>query len=175
MKRSSIRAFGIALFLVGAFYTAIDQFNIPLSSLGISDASIRDANANKEVKKLTVELKNANKTIASLQSKLKETNTKNTAANTEQSKETTNETQSNSNTEPQAEATYTLEIYRNMTPYAIGEKLEDAGIIENAIEIEMFLARDEYRGRLQIGAFNLNASMTLKEIADTITKTKNDQ
>lgn len=66
--------------------------------------------------------------------------------------------------------TTTIQLYKNITPYIISEKLEDAGIIQNALELELFLAKDEYARSLQIGEYKLHSDMTLKEIADTITK-----
>lgn len=62
MKRSSVRAFGIALFLTGGLYASIQQFNI--------DVGIFTTENNSEIK-LEKDLKLANEKIAELETQIK--------------------------------------------------------------------------------------------------------
>lgn len=166
MKRSSVRAFGIALFLAGALYTTIDQFHINLASVGIKTPEQVN---NKTIASLKQQLQTANKKIESLQSQTSSTKTSNSEQPSTSEKQVTKKM-----TDEQKkidEQTYTLVIYRNMSIYTICQKLEEAGIIDNALELEMYLAKDQYLGKLQIGEYSLNTSMSLEEIANTITKT----
>lgn len=175
MKQSSIRAFGIALFLVGAFYAVTEQFDVNLEPLGIKTTIKASADEAKNITKLNNDLQTANKKIQSLEAQLSES--ANAPAINEPSETKTTDkqgdnkqtiTESNKNTTK--DKTYTLQIYRNITTATISQKLEEAGIIQNAIELELFLAKDEYARSIQIGEYQLNSKMTIKEIADTITK-----
>ena len=159
MKRSSVRAFGIALFLAGGSYASIQQFNI--------DVGIFTTENNSEIK-LEKDLKLANEKIAELETQLKSSELKQKSSTTKN----VNDDQENPKTSSTNEGrkTTTIQLYKNITPYIISEKLEDAGIIQNALELELFLAKDEYARSLQIGEYKLHSDMTLKEIADTITK-----
>lgn len=164
MKRSSVRAFGIALFLIGALYIAIDQFHINLESIGIK----ANATNSTSEKKLEKELKDAKEKIELLEKQLKESNTKTQSNNSGNNSDLS---QTSTSDKSEEAVTYTLEIYRNISTYNISEKLEDAGIIDNAREFELLLAKDEYARRLQIGTYNVNSNMTMEEIATMITKT----
>ncbi|MED3762914.1 hypothetical protein [Ureibacillus terrenus] len=43
------------------------------------------------------------------------------------------------------------------------------GIIQNAVEMELFLAQPEYARSIQIGQYEVNSSMSVDEIANLIT------
>lgn len=168
MKRSSVRAFGIAIFLVGALYTLIDQFHINLDTIGIkNDSQPVDA---RKLTELESQLKKANEKNASLEARLKKNKT---VSNSDTQQTQTSDT-TNTKSRSDGDVTYTLEIYRNMSIYSISEKLEDAGIIDNALELELYLAKEQYVHNLQIGSFELHSNMTTKEIADMITKKTSD-
>ena len=161
MKRSSVRAFGIALFLTGGLYASIQQFNI--------DVGIFTTENNSEIK-LEKDLKLANEKIAELETQLKESSEFKQKSSTTENVKVDQESPKTSSTNEGRKTTTTIQLYKNITPYIISEKLEDAGIIQNALELELFLAKDEYARSLQIGEYKLHSDMTLKEIADTITK-----
>lgn len=64
----------------------------------------------------------------------------------------------------------TLSIEVGMTSSEISEKLADAGIILNKVDMDNYLSDQGLAGRVQVGNYELNSSMSLKQIAETITR-----
>lgn len=163
MKKSSLRAFGIACFLIGALLTTIDQFNgnIPFMSTSNDDKTIEQY--KKTITKLEKELNATKKQVTALE---ENQSTKTTKVN--DSKLKTSKGENNS----QDVVSGTLYIYSGITPYEVGKKLEDLGIVKNGVEMELYLAKPEYAQSIQIGQFELNSSMSIEEIAKIITGKK---
>lgn len=159
MNKSAIRAFGIAIFLVGALLALASRFDV---NIGLP---MKDSSNPQQVEELQMKLAKANKEIASLKEQLKPVHT-------------TEENSSPKASDPSAEKTntdvtmMTLQIYSGITPYIVAQKLEDGGIITNSVEMELLLANAKYARSLQIGSYEVNSSMTLEEIAKLITGKK---
>lgn len=168
MNNSSIRAFGIAIFLIGALLALADRFDI---NIGLSTAA---SSSEKEITELQKKLDAANKEIASLKKQLPEKS----SAKSESTDEglTDNKAEIKEQTKDSAESgdvkKMTLQIYSGVTPYVVAQKLEDGGIISNSVEIELLLANSKYSRSLQIGAYEVNSSMSIEEIAKLITGKK---
>ena len=168
MNNSSIRAFGIAIFLVGALLALADRFDI---NIGLSTIA---SSSDKEITELQKKLDAANNEIASLKEQLPEKSTakpessdKDPVDNEVDVKEQTKDSNESADTK-----TMTLQIYNGVTPYVVAQKLEDGGIILNSVEMELLLANAKYSRSLQIGAYEVNSSMSIEEIANLITGKK---
>ncbi|WP_155591558.1 hypothetical protein [Lysinibacillus cavernae] len=158
MNKSAIRAFGIAIFLVGALLALAHRFDVNIG-LPTQESSNQD-----HVEELQNKLKQANKEIASLKKQLNQIHTEETST-TASSEQPVEETSSDA-------TTMTLQIYSGITPYIVAQKLEDGGIITNSVEMELLLANAKYARSLQIGSYEVDSSMTLEEIAKLITGKK---
>ena len=160
MNKQSIRGFGIAIFLVGALIYSMNMLAIPLPGMSVTDAAMQ-----KEIDTLTKQLATANETLAQQEQTASSAPaadvTEPTAAPTE---ETAPETAENVE-----HTSFTLTIYRGITSYDISRKLEDEGIIDNALQFELFLVNDGYNKRLQVGEYTITSTMTDEEIATLIT------
>ncbi|WP_054768294.1 hypothetical protein [Lysinibacillus parviboronicapiens] len=164
MNKSAIRAFGIALFLIGALLALADRFDM---NIGLPTVN---SSTDKDVEALQKKLEMANKELASF----KKQATQQTATKDSQDDDTPNETHEvdKETDTPSDKTTMTLQIYSGITPYIVAQKLEDGGIIENSVEMELLLANAKYARSLQIGAYEVNSSMSLEEIAKLITGKK---
>lgn len=163
MNNSAIRSFGIALFLVGALLALAVRFDL---NIGLSTEA---SNNTENVEELQKKLDQANKEIALLKEQVKQEpkeNTQKTDAPKTTAKDK-HESASQGNV-----TTMTLQIYGGMEPYTVAQKLEDGGVIENSVEMELLLANPKYARSLQIGAYDVNSSMSLEEIAKLITGKK---
>ncbi|KOY81473.1 hypothetical protein I6G82_05055 [Lysinibacillus macroides] len=157
MNQSAIRAFGIAIFLIGALLALADRFDLNIGLPTVASSTKQDA------KELQTKLHQANEEIASLKEQLKK----------EQPAETPATETAEQADKPTREATtMTLQIYSGITPYIVAQKLEDGGIITNSVEMELLLANAKYARSLQIGSYEINSSMSLEEIANLITGKK---
>lgn len=143
MNKQSIRSFGIATFLIGAIIYSMNMLSIPLP--GVASA---DDEATKKITALEQELADTKEQLA---------------------QKATTQQKPQADAAPQPPAETTITIYRGVTGYDISRKLEDAGIIENALEFELFLVNNGYSKRLQIGDFTVDASMSEEEIAELLT------
>lgn len=165
MNRSSIRAFGIACFLIGATMLIIDIFDREESEIA------NQTKYEQKVSHLEQQLEKANEQIAKLEQTKIPHNTNKDLTTINQVEQTETEKDSQvPDTGDQVEAT--LHIYSGLTAYDIGKKLEDLGIVKNGLEMELYLAKPEYAKTIQIGQFELNSSMTIEEIANIITGKK---
>ncbi|MEL3961655.1 endolytic transglycosylase MltG [Lysinibacillus endophyticus] len=165
MKRSSVRAFGVACFLIGAILTIANQYNIPI----ITSKEENVQQYKEQIAELELQLKKANE-------KLEQTEQTKQNSEAVQSKETTQETQevesSQENTIPDKSdkiVSGTLYIYSGLTSAEVAQKLKDLGVIKNSVEMELFLAQPEYAKSIQKGQFELDSSMSVEEIANIIT------
>lgn len=172
MKRSSVRAFGIACFLIGALLTVSDMFHIPLGFNSDSNKNIKQY--EEKITNLELQLNEAEEKIKSLEHNNTQTEEKQAAPSENISERSNEESQINPSTaveEQQTEdiVTGTLYIYTGLTPAEVAQKIKDLGVINNSVEMELFLAQPEYARSLQTGQYKLNSSMTIEEIANMIT------
>lgn len=174
MNKSTIRAFGIALFLVGALLSIADRLDLNIGLPTVSSSN------DKDVEELQKKLEQATKEIATLKANsAKETGNETGNENKQQENATdTSAEDKRTDSTPKAdknadnEVTMTLQIYSGITPYIVAQKLEDGGIITNSVEMELLLANAKYARSLQIGSYEVNSSMSLEEIAKLITGKK---
>ncbi|MEB2282891.1 hypothetical protein LAV73_23520 [Lysinibacillus xylanilyticus] len=164
MKMSAIRAFGIALFLVGALLALAARFDL---NIGLPTKASQNTDNVEELQK---KLDQANKEIALLKEQAKQPS-KETNQKTDTPKTTTKENQKSADA-PAKDTTMSLQIYSGITPYIVAQKLEDGSIIDNSVEMELLLANPKYARSLQIGSYEVNSSMSLEEIAKLITGKK---
>nr|WP_106779877.1 hypothetical protein [Lysinibacillus timonensis] len=162
MNRSTLRTLGIACIVIGSGYTLMDRMNLdePLTSNAQEFIEYEE-----KIAQLEQQLTEAQEQITILE-KMKQ----DPAENTNEQK-TTEEVTSSPKTEVTTNDVVeaTLHIYSGLTVYDISKKLEDLGIVENALEMELFLAKPEYARSIQIGQYELTSAMTIEEIANMIT------
>lgn len=165
MNSSSLRAFGIALFLVGALFTLAERFNI---NIGLATGT---ASSDKEVVALQKKLDAANKEIASLKVQIPDKTNDEPKPTDKEKNNNTSDVEEQTKESGDAK-TMTLQIYSGITPYVVAQKLEEGDIIANSVEMELLLANPKYSRSLQIGSYEVNSSMSNEEIAKLITGKK---
>ena len=157
MNKSSIRSFGLAIFLVGAILALASRFDVNIG--------LPEKDSSHKVEELQNKLNQANQEIAALKKPVKQVLT--TEETTTDSSEPSVKEDNNAD-----DTTMILQIYSGITPYIVAQKLEDGGIISNSVEMELLLANAKYARSLQIGSYEVNSSMSLEEIAKLITGKK---
>lgn len=150
----TIRNIGIGLFLAGAAF----QIEELVEKESISSTATTTDEAYKQAQQELTEVK---KQLAELQLDLNAAQQVQTVA--------PNETETPEEQAPTA-ASMTLSIEVGMTSSEISEKLADAGIILNKVDMDNYLSDQGLAGRVQVGNYELNSSMSLKQIAETITR-----
>lgn len=158
--KKMLRGVGIGLFLAGASLTLLDF-------LDSSTTQQTDGAYEKEITELQQKLKQANKEIASL----KEAAPSGEGTEESSNKETSDQkaTSPEENTEEAQGTSATVYIYEGVSLYDIGKQVEDAGIIANSRELELYLSKPEYARSIQKGQFELNSNMTIEEMAKILT------
>ncbi|MDN4493302.1 hypothetical protein [Ureibacillus aquaedulcis] len=166
MKKSSLRAFGIACFIIGFLITFSQNTNLPF----ISSPETKMAEQYKtEIVQLEQQLKAANEQLSSLEGvKDSQQATEAVVPEEKQLKEETELADSQSAATDEV-VTETLYIYAGLTPAEVAQKLKDMEIIANSVEMELFLAQPEYATSIQKGQFQLSSTMSIEEIANIIT------
>lgn len=154
----TIRNIGIGLFLAGASF----QIEELVEKESISSTATTTDEAYKQAQQELTEVK---KQLAELQLDLNAAQQVQTVA----PKEETAETETTEEQAPTA-ASMTLSIEVGMTSSEISEKLADAGIILNKVDMDNYLSDQGLAGRVQVGNYELNSSMSIKQIAETITR-----
>ncbi|WP_079479660.1 endolytic transglycosylase MltG [Halobacillus salinus] len=64
---------------------------------------------------------------------------------------------------------YSLDIVSGTTTEDISKKLEEAGVIDQASELEQYMSLNDYSRFIQVGQATVNSDMSLNEIAKAIT------
>lgn len=160
--KSSLRAFGIGLFVAGAAITITDKLDLLDSSLTISEV-------NEYKEKITsLEQQLADMDPGAIDTDLADVPKEDVMA------------EDDSTTQPAEQPvgdvhTATVYIYENMSIYEIGQIIEDEGIVMNGREVELYLSKPEYARSIQKGAFDLRSDMTIEQIAKTVTGKKLEQ
>lgn len=142
MKRSTMRAFGIGLFLAGVIAFAYEQLPTTPEVTAVKQAAPTTTEAKPKSAKPKVEEPKP----------------------TEQPKEQLEEQQ------PTGEVIYQLKIYSGATPASIAADLQTAGIIAHKEDAEILLSTEQFARSIQVGVYNITDSMTLEDIAIAITK-----
>ncbi|WP_277587220.1 hypothetical protein [Psychrobacillus antarcticus] len=153
----TIRNIGIGLFLAGAVFQieeTVDKENITSTSAITEDAYNQSQQELTEVKKQLAELQLDLSTAQQVQ----------TSAPIE-----IVETETPIEDSP-SDGSFTLSIQLGMTSSEISAILEDAGIILNKVDMDNYLTDQDLSGRIQVGNYELNSSMSLKQIAESITR-----
>lgn len=151
---------GIGLFLAGASFTLLNFLNPSITQQ-------TDVAYKKEVAELQQKLDQANEEIASLKEGVPSVGGTEESSNKETAGETGSSTEED--TEESQGISGTVYIYEGVSLYDIGKQAEDAGIIENSRELELYLAKPEYSRSIQKGQFELNSNMTIEEMAKILT------
>jgi hypothetical protein len=151
MKKSTLRAFGIGLFLAGVGLQL-------LNNIGSTDSN--SINSEESFEQTQKELTDVKQQLAQLQIDLEN-------AQKEPLQEATKPAQEESSHNL---ANTALEIKSGMTSSDIGAWLENAGIIKHKQDFEDYLTAHNMTASIQTGKFEVNPSMTIKQIADSITR-----
>lgn len=163
--KSSMRAFGIGLFVAGAAFAAYDQF--------------APSEEEKDVSAYVEQIEAFEKQVADLQQQLgqplneetpkKDETSKVDSENTDDKKQDKEDVNKETTSSDAVKAT--IYIYENVSLYSIGQQVEDEGIIPNGRELELFLSKPEYARSIQKGTFDLSSDMTIEQIANILTGT----
>ena len=153
----TIRHIGIGLFLAGAALQIeenVEKDDITSTSaiteVAYDQAQQELTEVKKQLAKLQLDLNNAQQEQAN-------------------ASEENVDAESTTETDPTV-ASMTLTIQIGMTSSEISAQLEDAGIILNRVDMDDYLSDQGLAGRIQVGSYKLNSSMSLKQIAETITR-----
>lgn len=167
MKKSSLRAFGIACFIIGILITFSEKSALPFVSPKITED---EEKYKARIVQLEQQLNEANKQLSLLKQDPQEGQPTEDVISEEKPREEENSLDTASKTGTTDEYVVgTLYIYGGLTPAEVAQKLKDMGIISNSVEMELFLAQREYATSIQKGQFQLNSSMSVEEIAKIIT------
>ncbi len=152
----TIRNIGIGLFLAGAAFQLeeiVEKEEITSTSTITEDDYEQAQQELTEVKKqlaeLQLDLNTAQQDQTNATDKVVET------ATTEQTPTV---------------ASMTLSVEVGMASSEISAQLAEAGIILNKVDMDNYLSDQGLAERIQIGNYELNSSMSLKQIAETITR-----
>ncbi|WP_391116063.1 hypothetical protein [Psychrobacillus sp. L3] len=158
MKRGSIRSLGIGLFLAGAV------FQIQLLS---TSGEIKSSHAiNVEAyEKSQAELKIVKQQLAQLQLNLENVKKENITEVNAKIKEK----EDKESTPKKSTSNSILIVQPGMNSRDISSALENTGIIQNKQDFEDYLDAQNLTGRIQIGEYELDSSLTMKQIAEKIT------
>lgn len=140
MRRGTVRAFGIGLFVAGVLAFFYEQ--LPVNAPAVEQAVI--TKEEKPAKPTTEKPKPVEKQPA---------------------KEAPQQPE-----QPKGDVIYQLKIYSGATPTSIAADLQTAGIIDDREDAEIFLSTEKYARSIQVGVYNITDDMTLEDIAVAITK-----
>ncbi|WP_144511088.1 endolytic transglycosylase MltG [Bacillus sp. FJAT-22090] len=160
MNKAAIRFFGAGLFLAG---TAFQVQHI------IDDGETTSSNrvSHQSYEQAQQELTNVKSQLAQLQIDL-ENAQKQAPQETESTKRAEVDEKPTDVSAP--EKSTVLIIQSGMTSKDISTTLESAGIIRNKLDFEDYLTAQNLSGKIQIGEYDLNSTMTIKQIAEKITR-----
>lgn len=168
MKKTSLRSFGIACFVIGLFISFSQNTGLPFISQTEGET---DQQYKAKIIQLEQQLNKANEQLSILkQDNQTEETTKEVMSDEKMPEKEDSSTENAVSTEITDEkVSETLYIYAGLTPAEIAQKLKDMKIITNSVEMELFLAQPEYATSIQKGQFQLDSSMSKEEIANIIT------
>lgn len=156
MMKSTIRSFGIGIFLAGSIMAINTHF-----SQEKTDNSIKAPKGSVVIKK--EELDTLKKESSSAKQQLAKIQTDYQNLKKEQSAKTT--------TKPKVKS-YKLIIKKGMGTTEVSKALKDGGIIKNDGEFERYIINKNKAKDIQIGDYNLSSDMSSTEILKVITSGK---
>lgn len=162
MMRDILRGVGIGCILAGGilYYTNIDN-----------DDAASDAEQYKsQLDELQIELDKVKKELAVAQT-LTSSKTEKSAGKNSNASEGKKETKPDSESTSKPITKIILTIEAGSTSATVADKLERAGIIGSANELEQYLIDNGLAGRIQIGVHEVDTTMDLGTIAGIITNT----
>lgn len=163
MMKDILRGVGIGCILAGAILYFTNNEN---------DFAASDAEQYKsELDELQIELDTVKKELAVAQTLTSSKTEKSAGKNTDASEGKT-ETKPDSESPSKPITKIILTIEAGSTSATVADKLERAGIIGSATELEQYLIDNDLAGRIQIGVHEVDTTMDLAAIAGIITNTK---
>ena len=154
MKKTSILFLGIGLFLAGTIIQIDQRFlEEEITSTGVV--------SNQAYEQSQKELSNVKEQLAQLQLNLEN-------AQKEQPSEPNNEENKQQASSPTIQA-FTLSITSGMTSSDISSLLEEAGVIQNELDLHNYIVDQNLAGRIQIGNYEVDSTMSIKQITELIT------
>lgn len=160
--KSSLRAFGIGLFVAGASIALVD-----LSSIETKSEQKDKALYEQQIKDYENQIILLNEQLDKQTSNTGEETENQTAVKVNRSEDSSSVNEETANNQEVTEAT--IYIYEDVSIYTIGQQAEDLGIVENGRELELFLSKPDYARSIQKGAFDLNSDMTIEQMAKVLT------
>lgn len=164
--KTSLRAFGIGIFLAGAIFAGYDYFFPKNKASDIKELEKQLVLYEQQIEKLTSQLEQ--KSAA-----LDKADSKQPAVDSSENKAVDKKAETSESAASDV-VKATIYIYEDVSIYTIGQQAEDLGIVKNGRELELHLAKPEYARSIQKGAFDLSSDMTIEEIAKTLTGKKLD-
>lgn len=137
-----------------------------------TEQSSENVQLKSEVSALQSKLDDTTKELASLQLSLKESEKPAEENNKEKAEETVEAKSDEAASSSVPSGTATLLIESGMGSTTVANELAKAGIIEDAAAFELYLTQNKLAGKIQIGEYELNESMSYQEIIDRITSSK---
>ncbi len=157
MIKSTLRSFGIGVFLAGSIMAITTQLNLDDSNVPskTSNGSSKDTVVIKktELNALKEEATDAKEQLAKIQTDY-------------------NNLKADQTTKKDNIQSYTLVIKRGMGTSEVSKALKNGGIIKDDAEFERYIINHDQAKYIQIGDYKLTSEMTNKEILKVITKPK---
>lgn len=160
MLKDLIRIIGSACVIAGAFL----YFN----PTGISEDVVESATLQTEIDTLQSKLDKTTKELANLQLSIKEAE----QPVEEKPEDTIEDAAEDTSSEQNSTDKSILVIEPGMGSTTVANELAKAGIVEDASAFEFYLAKTELAGKIQIGEYELDSSMSYEKIVDVITSSK---
>lgn len=161
MMKDMLRGVGIGCILAGGILYFSD------TEPELSDAELYKS----QLDELQSELDKVKKDLAIAQT-LTSSKTGNTVVQNSATNEGKNESKAGNGNTSKPVTKIILTIESGSTSTTVAQKLERAGIIQSAKELEQYLIDNNLAGRIQIGVHEVDTSMDLDTIAHIITNTK---
>lgn len=152
----TIRNIGIGLFLAGAAFQI--EENVEKEEITSTSTITED-----DYEQAQQELTEVKKQLAELQLDLN-------TAQQDQTNATDKVVETATTEQTPTVASMTLSVEVGMASSEISAQLAEAGIILNKVDMDNYLSDQGLAERIQIGNYELNSSMSLKQIAETITR-----
>lgn len=160
MVKDLFRIIGSACVIAGAMLYIVPTTN--------QDNPDENTLLKAEVTALESELAKTSKELANLQLAIKEAEQPAEEEQQEEKKEDSVE-DSSSEQEQASMDKPILVIKPGMNSTTVADELAKAGIVEDASAFEFYLAKTELAGKIQIGEYELETSMSYEKIVDIIT------
>ena len=156
MMKSTIRSFGIGLFLAGSIMTIQTHFFEENTQNSIKASKGSVVIKKEELDTLKEEAADAKEQLAKIQTDYQTLKKENTSTSKEKKEVTT----------------YKLVIKKGMGTTEVSKALKDGGIIKDDGELERYIINKNKAKDIQIGDYQLSSDMSNKDIVKIITSAK---